>query len=68
MDLGKKLKDLRRDRPREVVAAAVGVSSSALGMYECGKRIPRDETKRKLADYYGVSIQQLFFDDECHLK
>lgn len=63
MDLGKRLKELRGDRNREKVAEAVGILSSALGMYECNKRIPRDDVKKKLADFYNVSIQQLFFED-----
>lgn len=63
MDLGKRLKELRGDRNREKVAEVVGISSSALGMYECNKRIPRDDVKKKLADFYNVSIQQLFFED-----
>lgn len=63
MDLGKRLKELRGDRNREKVAEAVGISPSALGMYECNKRVPRDDVKKKLADFYNVSIQQLFFED-----
>lgn len=68
MDLGKRLRELRGKRSRDKVAADVGISSSALGMYESNNRIPRDNIKKKLADYYGVPIQQLFFDEECHLK
>lgn len=63
MNLGEKLKALRGDRNRDEVALAVGISSSALGMYECNRRVPRDGIKKKLAEYYGVSIQQLFFDE-----
>lgn len=63
MDIGKRLKELRGDRNRDKVAEAVGISSSALGMYECNKRVPRDDVKKKLADYFGVTIQQLFFED-----
>lgn len=66
MDLGKRLKDLRGDRNRDTVAAAIGISSSALGMYECNKRVPRDDVKKKVAAYYGVTIQQLFFEEDCH--
>lgn len=66
MSVGAKLKELRGDKRREVVAAEVGVSVSALAMYECDKRTPRDETKRKLAAFYGVSVQDLFFDPNCH--
>lgn len=63
MDLGKRLKELRGDRNRDKVAEAVGISSSAMGMYECNKRVPRDDVKKKLADFYNVTIQQLFFEE-----
>ena len=63
MDLGRRLKELRGDRSRDKVAAAIGISSSALGMYECNKRIPRDDVKKRISDYFGVTIQQLFFED-----
>ncbi len=63
MDLGKKLKNLRGERRRDSVAADIGISSSALGMYENNMRIPRDGVKKKIAEYYGVTIQQLFFED-----
>lgn len=56
------LQKLRGDRSREEVANAVGISVSALAMYENAARIPRDETKRKLADYYGKTVQEIFFD------
>ena len=59
--VGQKLKDLRGDRSRDGVAAAVGISSSALGMYENNLRMPRDDIKKKLADFYGVTVQHLFF-------
>lgn len=61
--VGQKLKDLRGDRSRDSVAAAVGISSSALGMYENNLRIPRDDIKKKLADFYGVTVQHLFFTE-----
>lgn len=51
----------RGTRRREVVAAACGISVSALSMYETGARVPRDEIKVKLARYYGKSVQSLFF-------
>jgi transcriptional regulator with XRE-family HTH domain len=61
--VGQKLKDLRGDRSRDSVAAAVGISSSALGMYENNLRMPRDDIKKKLADFYGVTVQHLFFTE-----
>ena len=48
---GQILKRLRGNTSREVVAGAVGISVSALGMYEQGRRIPRDEVKVRLARF-----------------
>ena len=63
MSFGEKLKELRGDKSRDKVAADIGISSSALGMYEIEKRIPHDEIKKRLAAYYGVTVQQLFFEN-----
>ena len=59
-----KLKAQRGNRSMTAVAAAVGVSASALSMYECGKRVPRDEVKIALSNYYNVSVGELFFDQK----
>lgn len=37
-----------------------------LQMYENGQRIPRDNIKIKLANFYGVTVQTIFFDSEQH--
>lgn len=60
MTIAERLIQARGNRPREQVAKAVGVSISAIGMYETGARVPRDEVKVKLADYYGITVQELF--------
>jgi len=62
MTVAEKLVQARGDRRREDVATAIGISLSAVAMYENGERIPRDEIKVKLADYYGTTVQALFFD------
>lgn len=59
---GKKLVELRGDRSQAVVASDVGISVSALAMYEAGQRNPRDDVKLALANYYGVSVASLFFN------
>ena len=56
--------NLRNGRSREEVAKAVGISISTLQMYENGQRIPRDNIKIKLANFYGVTVQIIFFDSE----
>lgn len=59
--IASKLIFLRGEKSREEVARAVGISVSALSMYENGERIPRDEIKIRLSKYYGQSVQEIFF-------
>lgn len=54
----------RGDRRREEVAAAIGISVSALCAYENGTRNPSDTIKRKLAHFYGVTVGELFFGEK----
>ncbi|HDR7992156.1 MULTISPECIES: helix-turn-helix transcriptional regulator [Bacillus cereus group] len=64
--VAKNLINLRNEKSREEVARAVGISVSTLQMYENGQRIPRDNIKIKLANFYGVTVQTIFFDSEQH--
>ena len=59
--IGRKLQALRGDRSREDVAAALHISKSALAMYERGERIPRDEVKLRIAEYFNTSLTSIFF-------
>ena len=59
--IGDALKTLRGDRTQEEVAQALGISKSALSMYEQGERIPRDNIKIRIAEYYRVPIFDLFY-------
>lgn len=61
MTVAERLIKARGNKKREEVAAAIGVSLSAITMYENGERIPRDETKIKLAEFYNKTVQELFF-------
>ncbi len=61
--VAQRLVDLRNEKSQKEVAAAVGITVSALSMYETGNRIPRDEIKRKLAAYYNTTVQAIFFDN-----
>lgn len=67
MTVGQKLANLRGSKTQEEVATACGISVSALSMYEQDERTPRDEVKIRLASYYGVSIESLFFARENHV-
>lgn len=59
---GEKLVALRGEKSQAEVAKAVGIATSTLGMYEIEKRMPRDDTKRSLAKYFGKTVQEIFFD------
>lgn len=64
--VGNKLIKLRGEQERNDVAEALGISVSALQMYENGNRIPRDPIKVKIANYYNVPVQTIFFDHYEH--
>ncbi|MRX54796.1 helix-turn-helix domain-containing protein [Bacillus idriensis] len=66
--IGKKLLELRGDESREEVSSAIKISVSALQMYENGQRIPRDEIKVKLAEYYQTTVQEIFFEQQQHIS
>lgn len=61
MSIAERLIKARGKQRREDVAKAIGVSLSAITMYETGARVPRDEIKIKLANYYRSTVQELFF-------
>ncbi|MBQ4563068.1 MAG: LexA family transcriptional regulator [Lachnospiraceae bacterium] len=55
------LKHLRTQRGinQSELATALGVSRSAIGMYESGKREPDFETMEAIADYFNVDMNYL---------
>ena len=61
--IGSKMRSLRNERGEsmEDFANGIGVSASAVGMYENGYRIPRDEIKIRIAEHYGVTVESIFF-------
>lgn len=59
--IGEKLRKLRGSRTQEEVAEAVGISKTALCMYENGQRVPRDTIKIRLAEYYKRSVNYIFY-------
>lgn len=56
-----RLVELRGERRQTEVAMAIGVCQSTYSMYESGERIPSDEKKRKIAEYYNTTVQDIFF-------
>lgn len=61
MSVGKKLKALRGKKTQKQVADEIGITKSALAMYEQDKRVPRDEVKVRIAAYYNEPVGSLFY-------
>ena len=62
IEIGRRLRKLRGKKTLQNVSDATGLGLSALTMYELGQRMPRDEAKLALASYYGITIDDLFFN------
>lgn len=61
--VGNRLRELRGKRTAAEIAEMVGVSTSAMLMYENGERVPRDEIKVRIAKLHGVTVGSLFFNE-----
>ncbi|RPF47096.1 DNA-binding XRE family transcriptional regulator [Thermodesulfitimonas autotrophica] len=61
----KTLRVLRRLTQREV-AAAVGIAQSSYAMIESGRRYPRKHIAKRLAEFFGVTVDELFFAEDNH--
>ena len=59
--VGERLKALRGSRSQKEVADALGITAMAISQYESGDRMPRDEIKVKLANYYKKSVTSIFY-------
>lgn len=64
--IAKKLLELRGNKGREEIAKALRIGVSTLQMYENAQRVPRDDIKVRIARYYGVSVESIFFEEEAH--
>lgn len=60
--IGEKIRCLRGTKTIATVAEAVGVSRSSYVKYERNERNPSDTTKVKIAKYFGVTVESIFFD------
>ena len=65
MSFASKLKKLREDKgiSQLELSKQIGVSPSSITMYEQGERIPRDYVKIRIAEYFGVTVESIFFDN-----
>lgn len=61
--IGEKLATLRNDRnlTQKELGIEVGVSTASIAMYELDERVPRDEIKKRIANFFGKTVQDIFF-------
>ena len=63
--VGRKLQALRKSNNLSVedVCDKVLISKSSLQKYETDRRVPRDNVKKRLAEFYGSTVANIFFDE-----
>jgi len=67
-EIGKRICDLRKSfrMTKRFMAQALGISYNSVCSYEYGIRIPSDETKIKIANLFGTSVESIFYSDDNH--
>jgi DNA-binding XRE family transcriptional regulator len=66
MSSGDILRQLRGCKSQETIAQDIGITKSSWAMYERNERTPRDEVKIRIADYFGKTVQEIFFGQREH--
>lgn len=61
-----RLIELRAGRPAEKVAKGIGISRQMLNFIESGERTPSLAVAKRIADYYHVSVDEIFFAEDCN--
>lgn len=61
-----RLIELRRNKSRTQIAKELGITPQMLGAIERGDRDPSLRLAKKIADYYKVSIDEIFFNSIRH--
>lgn len=62
--IGERLRKLRGTRTIQEVSDDTGIAWSNICCYELGMRMPNDDKKKILADYYKTTVQAIFFEDD----
>ena len=67
MTIGEKLKCLREEKGISVdeMAKELDLTRQAVYNYESNSRIPWDEIKVKIAQYFKKSVEEIFFDTKA---
>lgn len=66
--IGENLKILRKRKnlTQTALSKALGVPITTYNAWEQGVNIPRDEKKKAIADFYGLSVGYIFFKPITH--
>ena len=65
--IGERLRELRGEKSVAETAKALDISPSTWSMYENGERIPRDNIKLRIANYFRKPIHLIFFAEGTHI-
>lgn len=57
------LSELRGSMTQVELAKALHISRSSLIKYEHVERTPRDNIKKRIAAYFGKTVQEIFYDE-----
>ena len=57
------LSELRGSMTQVELAKALHISRSSLIKYEHGERTPRDNIQKRIAAYFGKTVQEIFYDE-----
>jgi len=60
-EVGRAIKEMRGNRSQQEIADALGCTKMAISQYENGQRMPNDDMKVSIANFFGVTVGSLFF-------
>ena len=61
--IGRRLRELRGSRTLAEMAEIFEVSEVTVSLWERGERMPNDDRKVKIANFYKRSVNSIFFKD-----
>ena len=59
-----KLLRLSKGMTQQEIAERFGFGKNTWCQYERGKRVPRDKTKRRIAEFAGMKVEELFYNEK----
>jgi transcriptional regulator with XRE-family HTH domain len=64
----KTLAELRGDMTQRDLAKALNLKPSTIAMYEIGERTPPLETAKRIAGFFGVSVESIKFGKDARIS